>query len=449
MALLQLAQVGCGGMGLRHVYGLAELRRCGFDTFGLAALCDRHRSSAEHVAGVAEAELGLRPRIYTDLQAMLEAERGLDAVNIVTDTRMHHVFALDAFDAGLHVAVEKPMGITVRACLRMIEAGRASGRVLSVSENYRRDPMNRLTKALLRGGVIGEPRLAINVATSGGRGVRQVVAWRHMKERGGLILEYGVHTSDLTLYLMGGVERVFAETHLWEKTRTMAETAQPMQGFYDHRVKEDAEKSETIEATAEDTGLALVRFASGAIGQTTYSDAAPGEPSDTDIIYGSEGSLRLPGSRSGCPIQVTLTGGRSPCEPGRLARTGARFQARRDDCEDVRREGQNLVIRRCVRAAGPKAHSHRATGLRRRHNDQPQTGGDGRGRARRRGALLLHPRVGPPHSAGQLRRRSQRPRQRIPAGDQRGRGHVVRHRPSLVPLEAVSRYPGRTYRGEC
>ena len=314
MALLQLGQVGCGGMGLRHVYGLAELRRCGFDTFAVTALCDRHRSSAEHVAGVAEAELGLRPRVYTDLQDMLEAERNLDAVNIVTDTRMHHPFALAAFDAGLHVAVEKPMGITVRACRRMIDAASAAGRVLSVSENYRRDPMNRLTNALLRGGVIGEPRLAINVATSGGRGVRQVVAWRHMKERGGLILEYGVHTSDLTLYLMGGVQRVFAETHLWEKTRTMAETAQPMQGFYDHRVKEDAEKSETIEATAEDTGLALVRFASGAIGQTTYSDAAPGEPSDTDIIYGSEGSLRLPGSRTGRPVQVTLSGQRSPVE---------------------------------------------------------------------------------------------------------------------------------------
>ena len=312
MVLLQLGQVGCGGMGLRHVYGLAELRRCGFDTFGLAALCDRHRSSAEHVAGVAEAELGLRPRIYTDFRAMLEAERGMDTVNIVTDTRMHHVFAVDAFDAGLHVAVEKPMGITVRACRRMIDAGRAAGRVLSVSENYRRDPMNRLTKALLRGGVIGELRLAINVATSGGRGVRQVVAWRHMKERGGLILEYGVHTSDLTLYLMGGVERVFAETHLWEKTRTMVKAAQPMQRFYDHRVMEEMEEAEAIQATAEDTGLALVRFASGAIGQTTYSDAAPGEPSDTDIIYGSEGSLRLPGSRSGRPVQVTLTGRRSP-----------------------------------------------------------------------------------------------------------------------------------------
>ncbi len=312
MALLQLAQVGCGGMGLRHVYGLAELRRCGFDTFALAALCDRHRSSAEHVAGVAEAELGLKPRVYTDFRAMLEAERGLDAVNVVTDTRMHHVFALDAFDAGLHVAVEKPMGVTVRACRRMIDAANAAGRVLSVSENYRRDPMNRLTKALLRGGIIGQPRLAINVATSGGRGVRQVVAWRHVKERGGLILEYGVHTSDLTLYLMGGVERVFAETHLWEKTRTMVEAAQPMQRFYDHRVKEEMEEAEAIEATAEDTGLALVRFASGAIGQTTYSDAAPGEPSDTDIIYGSEGSLRLPGSRTGREIQVTPAGRQSP-----------------------------------------------------------------------------------------------------------------------------------------
>ena len=309
MALLQLGQVGCGGMGLRHVYGLAELRRCGFDTFALAALCDRHGSSAEHVAGVAEAELGLRPRVYTDFRAMLETERGLDAVNVVTDTRMHHVFALDAFAAGLHVAVEKPMGVTVRACRVMIEAASAAGRVLSVSENYRRDPMNRLTKALLDGGAIGELRLAINAATSGGRGVRQVVAWRHMKERGGLILEYGVHTSDLTLYLMGGVEHVFAETHLWEKTRAMVEAAQPMQRFYDHRVKEEAEEAGTIEATAEDTGLALMRFVSGAIGQTTYSDAAPGEPSDTDVIHGSEGSLRLPGSRTGRPVQVTLSGG--------------------------------------------------------------------------------------------------------------------------------------------
>ena len=311
MALLQLAQAGCGGQGLRHVYGLAVLRRHGFDTFELTALCDLHRSAAEHVARVAEAELGLKPRIYTDFRAMLEAERGLDAVNIVTDTRMHHPFALDAFDAGLHVAVEKPMGITVRACLRMMEAASAKGRVLSVSENVRRDPMYRLSRALLRGGVIGEPRLHMHVSTSGSRAVEQLVAWWHMKDRGGWLLEQGVHTSDLTLYLMGDVERVFAETHLWERTIKIARPEHPTE-LYAHRVREEIEEADTVEATAEDTGLTLMRFSSGAIGQTTFSDAAPGEQSSAHVIYGSEGSLRLPGFRAGRPVQVALAGGLSP-----------------------------------------------------------------------------------------------------------------------------------------
>ena len=310
MALLQLAQVGCGGQGLRYVYGLAALRRHGFDTFALTAVCDRHRSNAEHVAGEAEAELGLRPRVYTDFRAMLEAERGLDAVNIVTDTRMHHVFALDAFDAGLHVAVEKPMGVTVRACLRMMEAASARGRVLSVSENVRRDPMYRLARALLRGGAIGEPRLHLHVTTSGSRATEQLVAWWHMKDRGGWTLEQGVHTSDLTLYLMGDVERVFAETHLWERTIKIARSAQSSE-LYAHRVREDMEEADTVEATSEDTGLALMRFASGAIGQTISSDAAPGEQSNGHSIYGSEGSMRLPSFRAGRPVQVTLAGERS------------------------------------------------------------------------------------------------------------------------------------------
>lgn len=62
MALLQICQVGCGVMGLRHVYGLIELKERGFDTFDLVALCDLHQSAADHVAGVAEDGLGTRPR---------------------------------------------------------------------------------------------------------------------------------------------------------------------------------------------------------------------------------------------------------------------------------------------------------------------------------------------------------------------------------------------------
>jgi predicted dehydrogenase len=120
-----------------------------------------------------------------------------------------------------------------------------------------------------------------------------------------------VHTSDLTLYLMGDVERVFAETHLWERTIKIARPEQPTE-LYAHRVREEIEEADTVEATAEDTGLTLMRFSSGAIGQTTFSDAAPGEQSIAHVIYGSEGSLRLPGFRAGRPVQVALAGGLSP-----------------------------------------------------------------------------------------------------------------------------------------
>ena len=106
-----------------------------------------------------------------------------------------------------------------------------------------------------------------------------------MKERGGLILEYGVHTSDLTLYFMGNVERVFAETQLWEKTRTMAETAQPMQGFYDHRVKEGCGevRDHRGDRRGHRTGPGTVRL--GRNRPDHVQRRRPGEPSDTDIIY--------------------------------------------------------------------------------------------------------------------------------------------------------------------
>ena len=124
MALLKLAQVGCGGMGLRHAYGLIELQNNGFDTFELTAICDIQKSAAEKVASEIEAGCGNRPKIYTDFSNLLEEENP-DAVDIVTDTRFHHIYAIQALENGANVTVEKPMALTVRACQKMINAAAA------------------------------------------------------------------------------------------------------------------------------------------------------------------------------------------------------------------------------------------------------------------------------------------------------------------------------------
>ena len=222
MADLTIAQVGCGGMGLRHLYGEVELQRRA-DSFDVVAVCDLNRSAAEHVANEAEKGLGRRPAVYTDFQDLLDSEKDLDAVDIVTDVGLHHRLAFMAFEAGVNVAVEKPMGVTVRACLRMMEAAERAGKVLLVEENHRRDPVNRLVKAILDSGALGGTRL-MHVASLGGtRSLPHGTAWRHIKNRGGFLLDYGVHDTDLFLYFLGEIESVFAETRLWEPVRQTAQ----------------------------------------------------------------------------------------------------------------------------------------------------------------------------------------------------------------------------------
>ncbi len=112
---IRLALVGCGGMGLRHLYGLAELKRRGFDSVDLVAVCDIDSDHAAHVGGIANSKLGVKPNEYTDLQHLLSSERNLDAISLVTDPVSHHTLACMAFDAGVHVIVEKPLGVKVRA----------------------------------------------------------------------------------------------------------------------------------------------------------------------------------------------------------------------------------------------------------------------------------------------------------------------------------------------
>ena len=307
MAKLKLAQVGCGGMGLRHIYAQMELQQQGFDTFDLVALCDMHLPAAEHVADEAEKNLGKRPKTYANFDEMIEEDGGLDAVDIVTSIEHHHVLALKAFEAGIHVAVEKPMGITVRACKSMIKEAAHAQKVLSISENYRRDPVNRLVKSMLDTGVVADPRLFLSISTRGSRHISHTTAWRHMKLDGGYLLDHAVHTADLLIYFLGSVDTVYAATKIWEKQRYTNKhtTADPVTRYYDHRVKEEIERSDMTQCTSEDTALAVLQFNSQAMGHLTVSGATPGKEIHEDTIYCAEGSLKLSGSRSGRPPIVT------------------------------------------------------------------------------------------------------------------------------------------------
>ncbi len=307
METIRLAIVGCGGMGHRHMYGLAELHRVGWKRFDLVGACDPVIENAESLAEKAEERFGKKPTVVANLEEL--AKIGVDAVDVTTTPPYHHTVAVETLERGWHTMVEKPMGLTVRACNLICRAADKSDAVLSVAENYRRDPINRLAKALLDAEVIGKPRFLIHHAI-GGSNRMLISVWRHQKDQSGVLLDVGVHYADMIEYLLGEVETVFAKTRLHEPIRhnpaavTGESGSNPAGVYTEWQRKMPAE----FEATAEDAAYATLTFKNGVVGQYIEDHGAWGQGSWLRKIHGSQGSMTLPGDRSGGVISLQIDG---------------------------------------------------------------------------------------------------------------------------------------------
>jgi predicted dehydrogenase len=296
---VRLAIVGCGGMGRRHLAGLAELSRTAHMNATLLAVCDLNRDNAEALADEAHELLGERPAVFGDAERMVREVDGLEAADCTTDTGSHHKAATQLLDLGLNVLCEKPLALTIRGCNAIIAAANKSGRMLSVAENYRRDPMNRLVRALIDDGAIGQPQFMMEYDV-GGRDSILITPWRHMKLTGTISLDAGVHNADILQYYFGPFASAFGQVRLYEKTRVRRNTEGPG-GFY---ARWSANMPESIEATGEDAIFGQITFANGALGQWTNHHAGHGEPVHQRRAFGTRGSILAPGDRNGKPVRL-------------------------------------------------------------------------------------------------------------------------------------------------
>jgi predicted dehydrogenase len=301
---VRLGIVGCGGMGRRHLAGLAELARCGARAVDLVATCDRNERNANDLADEAQSLLGSRPGVFTDLATMVRETDGLEAAACTTDSGSHHQVASDLLDLGLHTLCEKPLALTIRGCNRIIAAAQRSGTVLSVAENFRRDPINRLVRALLDDGAIGQRQFIMETAVRG-RDTLIITPWRHQKLTGAITLDAGVHSADILQYYFGDAATVYGQTRLFEKTRVTREAAGPG-GFY---AKWSDALPDVVEATGEDAMFGLITFANGAIGQWVDHYAGHGQPFAHRMVFGTRGSITAPGDRNGRPLRHVLDDG--------------------------------------------------------------------------------------------------------------------------------------------
>jgi len=292
-------------MGRRHLHAYGALRAVGAGGFDLAAVCDQRLGAAEEAAGLAEEILGSRPAVYSDNEELISSG-AVQALDIVADPSAHHTIAVPALDEGLHVICEKPLGITVRAARAIVDAAARSGAVLATAENYRRDAPNRLARAVIGAGMLGDLHLMMQTDVGGDHNV-VISPWRHIREAGSLALDMGVHYADIFSYFLGELESVSGEAFVAEPLRVLAP------GTASTAEIEEVSPG-VIRATGEDSLVALFESASGVLAQLAFVPSGPGHHWLQRSVHGRAGSMSVPPDRSGGAVIVrlgdrTLSGG--------------------------------------------------------------------------------------------------------------------------------------------
>src|SRR5947208_250778 len=254
--MLGFAIVGCGMIARFHVRALADVPGT-----RLVALVSRNAANARAVGESA----GSPCATYTELAPAL-SRKDVQVVIVTTPSGAHLEPAVAAAKAGKHVVVEKPLEITLERCDQIIDACQRHGVKLCTIFPSRFGDANQALKAAVDTGRFGRVILGETTCKwwrpqsyydeGGWKGTRAL-------DGGGALMNQAIHNVDLLQWLMGPV------THVSGFTTMLAH--------------------ERIEV--EDTAVASLRFASGALGviQATTS-VHPGLPK-TIAVHGDRGTV--------------------------------------------------------------------------------------------------------------------------------------------------------------
>ena len=254
----RIALVGCGRIASNHVEAIKRI-----DGLDLVAACDEDEKRAKALAE----PLGIP--WFTSYEKML-GEVECEVVTICTPSGLHPAQGVLAAKTGHHVVTEKPMAISLKGADELVAAcDAAKVHLFVVKQNRLNAPVQLLKRAVDRGR-FGRIYIAnCTVRWTRPQDYYDQAPWRGTWEfDGGAFMNQASHYVDLIQWIVGPVENVMA------KTATMAR------------------KIET-----EDTGVAILRFRSGALGvievtMLTY----PKNMEGSLTILGEKGTVKIGGT---------------------------------------------------------------------------------------------------------------------------------------------------------
>ena len=255
MQKVRFGLIGCGMIANFHATAISRI-----EAAELVGVYDAYCPGAEKFA----AERGVR--VFATMEELLACEE-IDAVCICTPSGLHAEQAIAVANAKKHVIVEKPMSLTLEDADRVIAAVEQNGVKSCVISQLRfSDTIQEVRRAIEAGafGTIVSASLQMKYlrtheyyASAGWRGT-----WA--MDGGGCLMNQGIHGIDCFRYLMGPIKTLTAIT-----------------------------KTQTRKIEVEDSAVAIVEFANGAVGTIEGSTTCyPGYPRRIEIC-GDAGSVVL------------------------------------------------------------------------------------------------------------------------------------------------------------
>ncbi len=255
---LNFAVIGCGRIARKHIPIIDQLENA-----NLVAVCDIKEERAKKWAGEYNVPY------YTNYFEMLDKEKSIDVVNILTPSGSHAKITIDVAQYGKHVVVEKPMALKLEDADKMItECDKNGSRLFVVKQNRYNLPVQKLREALEHGRfgklVLG----TVRVRWSRDQAYYDMDPWRGTwAQDGGVLTNQASHHIDLLEWMMGDVESVFAKT-----------------------------TTALMNIEVEDTGVAILKFTNGALGLIEATVCTrPNDLEGSISILGEKGTVEIAG----------------------------------------------------------------------------------------------------------------------------------------------------------
>src|SRR5687768_6834555 len=192
---LNIGLVGVGRMGIAYARYLAS--RVPGAT--LHAVADVRADAAESV----RAQFGAT-KAYPDFNDLVQ-DKAVDAIVVMTPTKLHKEVVLAAADAKKPIFCEKPLALSLADAQAMQAAVARSGVFFQLGFMRRFDAGYAAAKKKIDAGAIGKP--CVFKSTSKDK-ERPSVDYLRPENSGGLFIDMGIHDFDLARWFIGDVASV-------------------------------------------------------------------------------------------------------------------------------------------------------------------------------------------------------------------------------------------------